>query len=255
MGLTAILGVVMINTDIVLLGWLTDATSVGLFAAAQKPVTLLYSIPALIATAIFPALARFAQTDKKKFRLLIEKGLTAVLLFAFPITIGLLLAGKEIIQLLYGAEYLPAVITLQILSLTLITMSPINVLYNGVFAYDKQRFFVQIGVIGVTANAILDVILIPFLGIVGCAIATVFTQIITSVLIWSKMKQINDFKVLGDLKKIFIATLVMAGGVWVLLQTSLHILLIVTLAGLIYFGTLLLIREKLFTNLKTILAG
>lgn len=252
MSLAAILGVIMINTDIVLLGWFTDATSVGLFAAAQKPVTLLYMVPGLIAAAVFPALARFAQTDKERSRLLIEKGLTAVLLFAFPVTIGFLLTGREIIQLLYGAEYLPAVITLQILSLTLITMSPINILYNGIFAYNKQSFFVRIGAVGVTVNALLDVLLIPFLGIVGCAIATVFTQIVTSVSAWLKMKQINDFRILSSLKRISIATLLMAAGVTALLQTELHILLIIALGSLIYFSALFILREKLFGDLRNI---
>lgn len=255
MSLATILGVIMINTDIVLLGWFTDATSVGLFAAAQKPVTLLFAIPSLMAAGIFPALARFAEKDQSLFRLLNEKSIVAVLLFALPLAVGFLLTGKEIIHLLYGSEYLPATLTMQILALTLITMFPMSMLNNGIFAYNKQKFLVKVGVVGVVVNAVLDIILIPILGIAGCAIATVGTQAITSASIWFKMKQINNFSVIGNLKKIILATILMGVSVWFLAQAGLHILVIIAMAILIYFGALALLREKLFSDLKAILAG
>ena len=255
MSLATILGVVMINTDIVLLGWLTDAANVGLFAAAQRPITLLYAIPSLIAAGIFPALARFAEKDQSRFRLLNEKSIVAVLLFAFPLAVGFLLTGKEIVHLLYGSQYLPATLTMQILAITLITMFPMSMLNNGIFAYNKQKFLVKVGVVGVTVNALLDIILIPILGIVGCAIATVGTQVVTSAFIWFKMKRINNFSVIGNLKKIIIATLLMGLAVAGLIQIGLHILLIIILATIIYFGTLILLKEKLFSDLKSILAS
>ncbi|MBI2012919.1 MAG: flippase [Candidatus Colwellbacteria bacterium] len=255
MSLAAILGVVMINTDIVLLGWLTDATNVGLFAAAQKPVTLLYAIPSLIAAGIFPALARFAGKDHNRFRLLNEKSVVAVLLFALPHTIGFLLAGEGIVNLLYGSEYSPASLTMKILALTLITMFPMSMLSNGIFAYNKQKFLVKVGVVGVVVNALLDIILIPILGIAGCAIATISTQLVTASLIWFKMKRINDFSVIGDLKKSILATIFMGLAVAGLIQINLHILLTITLAAVVYFGTLILLKEKLFSDLKAILAS
>lgn len=255
MSLATILGVIMINTDIVLLGWLTDATQVGFFAAAQRPITLLYAIPSLIAASIFPALARFAERDQNRFRLLNEKSIVAVLLFAFPLAAGFLLTGKEIIHLLYGSAYSPAILAIKILALTLITMFPMSMLNNGIFAYNQQKFLVKVGVVGVVANACLDIILIPVWGIVGCAIATVGTQIITSTAIWLKMKQINNFSVAGNLKKIIIATLLMGLAVAGLVQIGSSVLTIIILAAVTYFGTLVLLKEKLFRDLKSILAS
>ena len=253
--LAAILGVVMINTDIVLLGWLTNATQVGLFAAAQKPITLLYAIPSLIAAGIFPALARFAGKDQNRFRLLNEKSIVAVLLFALPLTVGFLLTGEGIVHLLYGSEYLPATPTMKILALTLVTMFPMSMLSNSIFAYNKQKFLVKVGVVGVVVNALLDIILIPILGIAGCAIATISTQIVTASSIWFKMKQINNFSVIGNLKKITIATILMGLAIAGLIRIDTNILLTITLAAVVYFGTLILLKEKLFSDLKSILAS
>ncbi len=254
MSLAAILGAVMINTDTVLLGWLTDAAQVGLFAAAQKPILLLYIIPSFIAAGIFPVLARFAESNQEKFRLLTEKSLTAVLLFGLPIVAGLLLTTREIVDLLYGAEYLPSVNATRILGLTLLAMFPMSMLTNGIFAYNEQKFLTKVGLIGVALNALLDVILIPVWGIAGCALATLSVQIVTSTLIWFKMQTLNRFAVLGSLKKVIIATLAMSVAVFGLVFANIHILLIVPIAALIYLGTLILLKETLLKDLRAILA-
>lgn len=254
-GIAAILGVVMINTDIVLLGWLTDARQVGFFAAAQKPVTLLYAIPSLLAAGIFPALARFASSDPGRFRLLNEKSVTAVLLFALPLTLGSVLVGREIVELLYGSEYLPSITALKILALTFITMFPMSMLSNGIFAYNQQNFLVRIGVVGVIANALLDVLLIPIWGIAGCALATLATQTVTSVAVWLKMRSLNNFNAVRNLGKILLATSLMGIVVWFLNWVGSHVLLTITIAVIVYFGTLILLREKLFSETKAILAS
>lgn len=254
-GLASIMGAVMINTDTVLLGWLTDATQVGFFAAAQKPILLLYMISSFIAWGTFPALARFAEKDHVRFRLLIEKTLAAAFLFALPITAGLILTGKEVIELLYGAEYLPAVSAFTILTLTLMVVLPWGLLFNGLFAYNRQGFLTRIGMIGVGANVLLDLLLIPIWGIAGCALATLFVQTFISVSVWFKMKQLNNFSVLKSLKKIALATLAMSIVVLVLVLIKLPILLIIIIAALTYGGSLILLREKLFSDLKAILAN
>ena len=255
MSLTAILGAVMINTDTVLLGWMRTATDVGFFAAAQKPILLLYIVPSFIAAAIFPSLARFARNNPENFRLLTEKSLSAVLLIGLPLVAGRILTTKEVVELLYGSEYLPSINAMKILALTIITMFPMSMLTNGIFAYNEQKFLIKIGAVGVVLNAALDLILIPVWGIVGCALATLFVQAVTSMLVWRKMHQLNSFSVLPSLKKIILATLVMSISVYVLLSVGAPVLLVVLLATIVYLGLLFLLKETLFKDLRAILAS
>lgn len=253
--LASIMGAVMINTDTVLLGWLTGAREVGFYAAAQKPVLLLYMISSFIAWGTFPALARFAGKDSYRFRLLTEKTLAAVFFFAFPITAGLLLTSGEVIELLYGAPYLPATLTFQILSLTLLVVLPWGLLFNGIFAYNQQKFLTKIGVIGVLVNAGLDLVFIPTWGIAGSALVTLIVQIFTGASVWFKMKQLNNFSVLGSLKKIAFATLVMSFVVLALLFIKTPILFTALAGAVAYGGVLILSRETLLRDLRAILAG
>ncbi len=62
-GLLGIMGAIMTNTDIVMLGWLRTPIEVGYYSAAQKLILLAYVFPALLASASFPALSRFAKTN------------------------------------------------------------------------------------------------------------------------------------------------------------------------------------------------
>ncbi|MDP2650485.1 MAG: flippase [bacterium] len=253
--IAGILGGLMINTDIVLLGWLTDARQVGLFTAAQKPILFLYLIPSFIAGGIFPTLARLVAQDQEKSRLLISKGLTATFLFALPITAGLLLASGDIVRLLYGNDYLPAIFAFQILAGTIFIMFPVSILHNAIFAYDRQKFLMRVSVVGVALNAILDLILIPFWGIAGAALATLCTQAIIGAAMWHKAKRLNNFSILRALPKIAFATLIMGSSVVLLEQLNLPILLIIFLASLVYVTTLFLLKETLLRDLKAILVS
>ncbi|MBI1839199.1 MAG: flippase, partial [Candidatus Colwellbacteria bacterium] len=74
-GLMGLMGAVMINTDVLMLGWLAGAREVGLYSAGQRIVQLLYIVPTLIAAAFFPELSRLASTSSEKFKNLLEQAL------------------------------------------------------------------------------------------------------------------------------------------------------------------------------------
>ncbi|MBU6390567.1 flippase, partial [Patescibacteria group bacterium] len=129
--LMGLLSVIMINTDTIMLGWLKTAADIGLYSAAQRPVQLLYIIPTLISAASFPALARLAQRDNKRFREAFEKIIVFILLFALPITLIGLIFGKEIMGLLFGQSYLPATLAFQLLMITVLISFPATFISNG----------------------------------------------------------------------------------------------------------------------------
>jgi O-antigen/teichoic acid export membrane protein len=199
-GLMGLMGAIMLNTDIIMLGWLGSATEVGYYAAAQKPVQLLYVLPALLATSIFPILARMAQDDQNKAKKILERSVALAILVAIPTVILGVILANPIITILYGAEYFPAITTFQLLVITVLIVYPSSLIGNAIFAYDRQKSFVVFVVVATIGNIIFNILLIPPLGIVGAAISTVFTQLITNFLIWRKMKQINNFQIWPEIK-------------------------------------------------------
>jgi len=254
LAVASLLGVFMLNIDVVILGWLRSATEIGFYAAGQKIIQLLYTLPAIIGSAIFPALSRFYGKDEhQKISLIMEKGMTLVFAFAFPLTLGGIVLANPIINFLYGQEYLPGVLTFQILLLTIMIIFPQTLMSNLVLVYNKQKkiaYFVGFAALG---NVILDFLLIPKFGIAGSAAGTVIVQIIYSLLTWNMLKKINPFKTIIYLKKIFFASIILGICSFVFNKIGLNVLLSIAFSATIYLGLLLVLKEKILEELKPVL--
>src|SRR3989344_3747213 len=135
-GLMGIMAAIILNTDIIMLGWLRSAEEVGYYSAAQKPTLLLYVLPTLLATSIFPLMARLAKTNPAAVKTLLNKYVGLVLKFAFPIAIIGLFFAAPIINLLFGSEYAPSVSTFRILMATVLIVYPST---KNIFSGTPQR--------------------------------------------------------------------------------------------------------------------
>ena len=195
--LASSLGAIMINTDMIMLGWFRSAEEVGWYAAAQRPVQLLYIFPTLFAASLFPTLTRLAHRDKEKFRSILETSLRLAIPAAVAITVIGVLFGNQIIDLLFGGAYQNAVAAFQILLFTILIIYPSAIITNAVFAYNEQKGFLLFSTLGAGGNILFNLLLIPPLGIAGCALATLITQLIANGFMWRKMKQINKFSLLS----------------------------------------------------------
>ena len=243
--LASFLGAIMINTDLIMLGWMRTAEEVGFYSAAQKPIQFFYTLAALFATSIFPIMTKLAEKPKEEFKNLLEKMLRISLLISMPIAIGGIILGKEITLLIYGQNYLAATAPFQILLLTLFIIPPSIIVSNSLLACGQQKKFITFSLIGAVGNITFNFLLIPLFGTAGCAFSTLITQILANAFIWNEMKQVSDFSILNKIKKILFASLTMA--VYLLLAKSFGIPLIINglLALPVYFGSLKLLKEEL----------
>jgi len=200
-GLLSILGAIMLNTDIIMLGWMRSATEVGYYSAAQKIIQLLYVLPTLLATSIFPTLARNVKDNPLIAKTILEKSVALVIIASVPIAAGGIILAQPIINLLFGSEYLPSVMTFKILMVTILIVYPSTLIGNAIFAYDHHKYFLIFVSAAAIGNAFFNALLIPPFGIEGAAISTIITQLISNTLIWRKMKSVSGFTVWPRLKE------------------------------------------------------
>ena len=123
-----------------------------------------------------------------EFKLVLLSALKITFLASVPIAIGGIIFGKEIINFLFGTDYLSAVPAFQILMLTILIIFPAAIVTNASLAADQQKNFIAFAALGAFGNIILDLFLIPKFGIAGCAAATVITQILANTFMWFKLK-------------------------------------------------------------------
>lgn len=174
-GVVGLVGGIMLNSDAIMLAWFRPEAEVGFYAAAQRIVQLAYVLPLPIASALFPLVARVAD-DREKFKLVVEGASRFLLVIGTGGAIALLAASGATIRLLYGAAFSPSAEILAIMSLTIVPSFIVASLGNALFALRKERALIGYAILAIIANIGANLLLIPRMGGMGSALATVLAQ-------------------------------------------------------------------------------
>ena len=176
---SAVLATIYAQTDRVMLKNMVDNSSVAYYSVAVTLAGLMSIVTSAIIEGFRPEIIGSFNSGNQK---LYEKRLTQAYAVTFWICIayGLFISvfAKQIILLLYGEKYLPAVPALSLIVwyTSFSYFGTINNIY--MVAENKQKWVQVTTLIGALTNVILNVILIPSIGIVGAAAASLATQFI-----------------------------------------------------------------------------
>ncbi len=102
--------------EIILLSLFSTEAQIGYYSAALKVAEVWSFVPEVFSTNIFPLLSRTAFVADERFAAIQRKAIKYLLAFALPVTAGLLATADQIIPLLYGDGFEPAVPELRILA-------------------------------------------------------------------------------------------------------------------------------------------
>jgi O-antigen/teichoic acid export membrane protein len=242
----------LINTDVLILGWFRGATDVGYYSAANRILQIFYLLPAILGLSTIPLFARLVENDREKFRRVLERLLTVILLAAIPAAVGGLILGKAVMVLIFGGEYAPAGLPFQILALTLVNGFASGILVNAVFAHNRQKHLTAYSAIAGVSNVLFDLILIPHYGMIGSSFATLTSELISGAYIWYIMKHTQYFEIVPHLKNIMLGTLVMGATILTLLFLHTPLILNIALSSCVYFGILYMRREPVLKEIRSI---
>jgi len=163
----------------------------GIYAVAVKLSEMWYFIPVLICTSLSPAIVNAFSISKEFFGSRMKKLYFSMFWMSFIIASITTVLAYPIVKILFGTAYLGAVTTLQIyvwagISVSLGVATGQYLLVNN---FTKISFYNTL--LGAIINVILNIILIPRIGIIGAAIATVISYIIGScgIFIFSKTRK------------------------------------------------------------------
>ncbi|WP_256547888.1 flippase [Halovivax gelatinilyticus] len=162
--------------DTVLVGLFLSPIAVSAYVLSKQIVEFLEAPVSALGFTLSPTFAaQKADGNTDRAARLYETALTHALLLYVPAAAGLVLVAEPTITLVFGSDYLGAVPVLQVLSLYAILLSVTKITSNALdfLGRAKARAIVK----GSTAllNVALNLVLIPLIGVVGAAIATVIT--------------------------------------------------------------------------------
>lgn len=164
--------------DIVMLKFMKDFESVGWYGTAYKIYDVASIFPAvLFLPAVFPVLSRINQYEsKEKLKDFFNRLLRILFCFSLLISIFLIFTAPLIITAFFPASFLPSVLAVRILILTLILASFSLLFYNLLIIQNKEKLSLKIIIISCIINVILNIVLIPKYSLYGAAWATVIAE-------------------------------------------------------------------------------
>jgi len=173
---------IYMKIDLIMIKEMLDAKAVGIYAAAVKLCEVLYFLPVVVMSSLFPAVVEARKKDlivyrKQVYRIYeIMIGATAI------VAIITTFLADWIVNILYGSIYQEAATILQIYIWAFVFVSLGVVSSKYLVAENLEIYAMYRSILGAIINITLNWYLIPIYGIKGAAIATLITQIFVAYL-------------------------------------------------------------------------
>ncbi|NKE34960.1 flippase [Natronococcus sp. JC468] len=164
------------RVDVVLIGAFLTPLAVSYYVVAKQITTVLKSPANSLGFAISPRYGeQLRRGNLETASRLYAEALTGVLAFYVPAAVGLAIVAEPTLTLLFGSEYAGGAIVLQILTVYLVVQAVSYVTSGGLdyLGLARRRAYAK----GATAvaNLLLNLALIPPIGIAGAALSTAGT--------------------------------------------------------------------------------
>jgi len=155
--------------------------AVGYYSAAINCTTVTSFVFIAIIDSMRPLILECKEKDEKAFERNQKMLYSIVIFLSLAQSLAITLLAKPLIIILYGADYLPALTSLQIVSWYSVFSYIGSVRNIWILAEGKQKYLWVINLMGAIFNIILNFTLIPTLGILGASISTLVTQFFTNI--------------------------------------------------------------------------
>ena len=186
-------GLIIINSQlaVIMLGFLDFTDQLGLYRVAFSTATLVSFGLTVTNSVLAPQIAKLYNLGNTiKLQRIITASTWMIMIITLPIILVFIFFSEQLIQLLFGIEYIHAGTALVILSLGQLTNSltgPTTTVLN-MTGNEKQN--IKGILLGLVLNVILSVMLIPSYGLIGAAIATAVSLTVWQLfLAWLTYKQ------------------------------------------------------------------
>jgi len=251
--LSSFLSFVYLWTDSFMLGYFKDISIVGIYNVAQPTANFLYMFPYGLMVLFIPVITQYyVNKEEKGFKDIYQSTTKWILMFNSLIFIILLFLGKKLITVFFGPAYISAYIPLIILSIGYFIAYGVHNSYTLFLVYKKTKLVFMITLISSILNIILNLLLIPPLGLIGAAIATGSSYLFIGLIIILfsyKMTKVFPFKIshISIILLAFISGLVINFIIYKIILIESNILsLIITLICMTSLYGIMLILFKIY---------
>lgn len=163
--------------DTILIGVFLSAAAVGQYVIGKQVVRFIETPMNALGFTLSPTFgAQKAEGNIERASRIYEVALRHILLLYIPAGAGIILVADPFIRLFFGTDYIGAVPVLQVLGVFVVLQAITKLSGNGLDYLGRARSRAIAKTVASVVNVVLNVALIPTIGIVGAALATVVTH-------------------------------------------------------------------------------
>lgn len=171
------------QVDKLMLKAMIDEAAVGYYSIASSINAMWVFVLSAIIDSMYPTILQLYNKGKEAFEKKNRQLYAIVFYISVLVSIIFTLFGKFAILILYGEDYLPAVLPLSIIT-WYTAFSYLGVARNAwVVCEGKQKYLKYMYLAATVINVILNCLMIPHWGVSGAAVASLITQVCTSIVI------------------------------------------------------------------------
>jgi O-antigen/teichoic acid export membrane protein len=226
--------------DATFLGYLKDAAAVGQYSAGSRINGFLVGLGGLFAATLLPRLA--SAPDRRTADEELGGGIAAAWTVLLPVAAGGLVTADALLDLLYGAEYAAGGGSFALLLWGVPVSAISGLLWHALAARSGSRVPVRAVALGLLANGVLNLALIPWLGGPGAAAATVGAEVLTAAVILRRYRASGGRAFVWPRGPVLVATAGMVAALAVL--PSFAVVGQVALGAGLYVTILLALRAR-----------
>lgn len=184
--------VIFAETDKIMVKVMVSDSAAGYYSAAVACSWLTGFVFSAIIDSFRPVVFANAKISVEKFERSLKRLYCLVIFLSLAQSFGITLLASPIIGILYGEAYTPAIGPLRLV-VWYTTFSYLGSVRNiWMLAKGKQKYLWGINLSGALANVLLNWMLIPTMGAMGAALASLITQIFTNVIIGFVLRPIRE---------------------------------------------------------------
>lgn len=230
-------GTLSSRIDTILVGFFLNPIAVSYYTIANQIIKMTTTPVSALGFTLAPTFgAQKSDGNSNTAARIFEESFVHVILLYLPASVGLIILAEPLINLIFGQEYAGAVSVLRVFGPVAIVQANLHISAKGLDFLGRARTRAIVKTATSTLNFGLNIVLIPTIGVVGAAIATVITSslyALSNMYIIHDELHLNMEKLTKETIKIVVITLVMALIVFSMKRyiTNLLTLILIAVSG------------------------
>ncbi|WP_026957854.1 flippase [Aliagarivorans taiwanensis] len=173
--LSSVAVVVNEKFDQIMLARMTSMEEVGYYALAARLSEIWYFIPLAITAALFPRLMSLREVNRSKYLTRLQRSCDGLFVLALALALSVQLLAKPMVSFVFGDTYLPSATVLAVHIWAGVFVFMRTLASRWLMMEDLLKFSLVTHLTGCAINVLLNLWLIPEMGAIGAALATLIS--------------------------------------------------------------------------------